>query len=66
MLRLRWKIAAMKEQALLFAARRIPRRLRYWATIVSIAEATTGEYSGTIVPDLSAMEMLKRIEPKPT
>lgn len=51
----------MKDKMLLFVARRLPRRLRYWTTIVSGAEATTGEHSGQEVPSLLFMDVLKRI-----
>jgi hypothetical protein len=47
----------------LWTARLVPRSLRYWVVIQSISEATTGPYSNTVVPELTAMDMLKRIEP---
>jgi hypothetical protein len=43
-------------------ARMLPRRLRYWITILSVCEATQGAYSHQIVPDLLAMDVLKRIK----
>lgn len=39
-----------------------PKKLRYFITIDAIAKATTGEYSDTVVPDLTAMEVVKRIK----
>jgi hypothetical protein len=45
----------------LAVARRLPRWLRYWVTIDSIARATTGKYGTTVVPELTAMEVLERI-----
>lgn len=50
----------MNERIWLWIARRLPRKLVYWATIVLIAEATRGPYSTQIVPDLTAMDALKR------
>lgn len=41
---------------------RLPKRLVYWAAIRLIAFATQGSYSNQIVPDLGAMEALKRWE----
>jgi hypothetical protein len=46
----------------LFAARCLPRWPRRWAFISVVAHATTGVYSNTIVPELGAMEALKRWE----
>lgn len=40
----------------------LPRDLVYWVAIRLIAHATQGSYGGTIVPNLSAMEALKRWE----
>jgi hypothetical protein len=41
---------------------RLPRRLAYWCAIRVIAHATTGEYSNQVVPELTAMDALKRWE----
>ena len=62
MMTIRWRAAQAKERILLWLARKMPRSLRYWATVVSGAEATTGEYANTIVPDLKFKDVLKRIE----
>lgn len=59
---IKWKIQSISENILHWLARKMPRLLRYWATIVSFAEATTGQYGDTIVPELTVAEMLKRIE----
>lgn len=40
--------------------RYLPAKLRYAAAIDVVAYATTGKYSKTIVPDLSAMDAIKR------
>jgi hypothetical protein len=49
------------ERLALWLARRVPRWLCYWITLDAIAKATSGRYSDTVVPDLRAMEVLKRI-----
>ncbi len=46
-------------------ARMMPRWLVYWCSIRLIANATTGEHSSQIVPDLGAMDALKRWETEP-
>lgn len=38
----------------------LPRNLVYWCSIRLIAFATQGEYGNTIVPELNAMDALKR------
>ena len=40
----------------------LPKCLVYWATIRLIAYATTGKYGNTVVPELTAMDALKRWE----
>lgn len=52
----------MGERIWQWAARHLPRKLIYWAAIILIAEATQGKYSQQIVPDLTAMDALKRWE----
>lgn len=39
---------------------RLPRWLIYWAAIRLMAHATTGRYGSQVVPDLYAMDALKR------
>jgi len=38
----------------------LPRYIVMWASIRMIAHATQGKYGSTIVPELSAMDALKR------
>jgi hypothetical protein len=38
----------------------LPRRMIMWCAIRLIAYATSGKYGDTIVPELSAMDALKR------
>lgn len=60
----RWTIRAKREHVLFWVGRRMPRSVRYFATVVSCAEATTGRYSDTLVPEITMMEMLKRVGDK--
>ena len=50
----------MIEKLLMFIAWRMPRKLVYWCSIRLMANATTGIYGNTIVPELSAIEALNR------
>jgi hypothetical protein len=40
----------------------LPKKVVYFATIRSCAYGTTGEYGDTIVPEVTAMEVLHRWE----
>jgi len=51
-----------REYAALWCARRVPHWLRYWVCVDAIARSTTGRYEQTVVPDLAAMDVLKRLE----
>lgn len=50
----------MKEKLAIWIAWRLPKRLVMWCAIRLIANATQGEYSSQIVPELSAMDALQR------
>lgn len=52
----------LSDRAWLAVARAMPRKLAYWCTIRVTAEATSGEYDGTIVPEIPAMEAARRWE----
>jgi hypothetical protein len=39
---------------------RLPRRLVMWAAVRLIIHATAGEYSAQVVPELTAMDALRR------
>jgi len=45
-----------------WVSQRLPKRLVYWCAIRLFVHATTGEYSNQVVPDLNAMDALKRWE----
>lgn len=38
----------------------LPMWLKYWCANDLVAKATSGRYGNTVVPELTAMEMLKR------
>lgn len=46
----------------MWLAWRLPRNLVYMAAIRLVAHATTGEYADTVVPEITAMEAVKRWE----
>jgi len=50
----------MKDKFWLWLAHRLPRKLVYYASIRLMAHATTGDYSYTVVPELTIMEALER------
>lgn len=45
-----------------WVAWRLPKKLVYWAVIRLMAYATQGDYSGQVVPELTAMDALQRWE----
>jgi len=57
---MKYKIRKLKEKLQMKIAWGLPKWLVMWASVRMIANATTGEYGSTIVPDLSAMDALKR------
>lgn len=52
----------IKEKFVMWIAWKLPHVLVSWCAIRVIAHATQGEYGSTIVPELSAMDALKRWE----
>lgn len=59
-MRYRWQKA--KERAIRQVVWHLPRSVVYWAAIRVGANATTGEYSNQVVPDLLFSDALKRWE----
>ena len=51
------------EQLYQWIAWRLPRRLVTWCAIRVVAFATQGPYDETVVPELSAMDAVKRWDP---
>lgn len=52
----------MKDKLTMKLAWALPKRLVMWCAVRLIAHGTTGKYSRQVVPDLTAMEALKRWE----
>lgn len=52
----------MKEKILIWLAWKLPKCLVKWAAIRLFAHATHGQYSNTVVPELTAMDALQRWE----
>ena len=50
----------VRERFWLWLAWKLPKALVHWTSIRLIVNATTGEYGNTEVPDLTAMDALKR------
>jgi hypothetical protein len=50
----------LRERMLMAVAWRLPRSLVSWCAIRVAAHATTGRYGDTVVPELGAMEALRR------
>lgn len=59
-----WRVRSwwyrFKLRAGIWIGYRMPMWVKYWCANDLIAKATTGEYGSTIVPELTAMEVLKR------
>ena len=50
----------MTERVLTWIAWHLPRKVVMWCYVRVVAHATTGAYSNTVVPELSAVDALKR------
>lgn len=50
----------IKEKIVTWIAWHLPKSIVYWSTIRAGVYATTGEYSDTIVPEISYTEVLQR------
>lgn len=57
-----YRIERAIEKLTMAVAWALPKRLAYWCAIRVISHATTGEYGNQVVPDLHAMDALKRWE----
>lgn len=58
--KMRYKIEKTSEKIWVAIAWALPRKLVYWASIRLMSAATVGKYSSQVVPELSAMDALKR------
>lgn len=56
----RWGLYKAPERFWMFVAWKLPHTLAMWAAVRVIAHATTGRYGNQIVPELTAMDALKR------
>lgn len=54
------RLVVLREKAVLAFVWRLPGWLVYWCSIRLMAHATTGKYGNTVVPELTAMDALKR------
>ncbi len=59
---LKYELRRLGHKAIFAVVWALPRGLVYWCGIRLMASATTGKYSGTVVPELTGMEALKRWE----
>lgn len=59
-LELRYQLTKLRERLIRKVVWRLPRSVVMWSTVRVIAHATTGQYSSQVVPELSAMDALKR------
>jgi len=50
----------MKQDFWMWLAWHLPAKLVHWCHVRVVAHATTGKYSNTVVPELSAMDAGKR------
>jgi hypothetical protein len=57
---LKYDIKRLYEKVLIGIAWHLPKNLVYWCAIRVMAHSTTSQYSGQIVPDLTAIDALKR------
>ena len=60
--RLKYFYYRCKEKAMMKIAFIMPKWLVYFCSIRLVAYGTQGKYSNTIVPDLTAMDAIKRWE----
>jgi len=57
---LKYRIKRKTEKWMLWVVWRLPKRLVMWCAIRVMANATTGQYSNQVVPELTAMDALTR------
>ena len=54
------RLPVIKEKIWMWLVRLLPKTLVMWCYVRVAAHATTGEYSNTVVPELTMMDALKR------
>lgn len=57
---IKYEISRKREKMLIWLAWRLPRSIAYWAAIRVGCNATQGDYSNQVVPELYFMDALKR------
>lgn len=57
---LRYELAKRREKLLRALVWRLPRGVAYWSAIRVMSHATTGRYENQVVPELLAIDALKR------
>lgn len=62
MIELKYMAKRLSEKIIMWIAFHLPKTLVYWCAIRLMAHATTGQYGNQIVPELTAMDALKRWE----
>jgi hypothetical protein len=54
------KLWVLKEKVLIWIAWAMPKCVVYWCAVRLMSHATVGEYSDQVVPELTALDALKR------
>jgi hypothetical protein len=57
---IKYELNKLRDSLIQKIAWRLPKRLVMWSYIRVVAHATTGQYSDTVVPEITATEALKR------
>lgn len=60
MIEARYQATKLRDKIIRAIVWKLPKRVVMWAAVRVMAHATTGEYSNQIVPELSALDALKR------
>lgn len=59
---LRYELGKRRQRAVMAVVWRLPSEIVYWSAIRVMANATTGKWSGQVVPELTIFEALERWE----
>lgn len=57
---MRWRLTKARERTVMKVVWKLPRTIVMWSTVRVIANATTGDYRNQVVPELTAMDALRR------
>jgi len=61
-LRFRWWLNDRLEQIEIAMAKCLPQNVKKWVVALEAGRVTTGKWSDTIVPELTVVEMMKRMD----